>query len=359
MSFLISYIIIPLFVLGLLVYIHEFGHFIVARLFGVGVETFSLGFGPRLFGIKSGITDYRVSAIPLGGYVKMVGDEPDEDIDPELIPLSFTHKHVIKRFLIVAAGPVFNYVLGIVIFSIIALAFGETYYDPIIGRIAKSTPAEKAGIKPGDRITAIDEIVVNTWDDLREIVRTCNGETLKFSIKRGESNFIVNITPHKIVRKNIFNEDETTFQIGVELSTKGRHSKEISVSDSISKGFDSTVYIIKNTFVGTVKMFQGKIAVKDNLGGPFKIAKIAGDFYSKGFLELIWFMASLSIILAVLNLLPIPVLDGGHLLFYFMEAIKGSPVNDKMRMISQQVGLVLLMSLMLFALYVDITSIFF
>jgi len=170
-----------LVVLGILIFFHEFGHFLVARLFGVGVEKFSLGFGPRLIGKRVGITDYRLSIVPLGGYVKMVGEEPDEDLDPQLIPLSFTHKHVFKRILIVFAGPLFNMLLAVVIFFVIALFSGILILTPTVGTIKEGSPAHAAGLQKGDRITAIDGVAIASWEQMADTISRSNGRPLDIS----------------------------------------------------------------------------------------------------------------------------------------------------------------------------------
>jgi len=170
-------------VLGVLIFFHEFGHFLIARLFGVGVEKFSLGFGPRLIGKKIGRTDYRISAIPLGGYVKMVGEEPDAEVAPADIPISFTHKHVAKRMCIVAAGPVFNILLAIIIFLGIFMISGAMILKPSVGTVKEGSPALAAGIKAGDLITAIDRVPVSSWDDMTQIIGASNGKTLEITVR--------------------------------------------------------------------------------------------------------------------------------------------------------------------------------
>ena len=178
-------------VLGVLIFFHELGHFLVARLFGVGVEKFSLGFGPRLFGKTVGITDYRVSAIPLGGYVKMVGDEPDAEIDPELIPKSFTHKHVFKKILIVAAGPFFNLLLAMIIYTGFFFFVGTEDIRPVINHVDDESPAAVAGLTTGDVIVAIDGEDVASWSDINRLVGAGQGRTVQIAARRGKSVFEV------------------------------------------------------------------------------------------------------------------------------------------------------------------------
>ncbi len=442
-------------VLGVLIFFHEFGHFIVARLFGVGVEKFSLGFGPRLIGKKVGITDYRISAIPLGGYVKMVGEEPDADVDPADIELSFTHKHVVKRMLIVAAGPVFNILLAILIFFVFfsitgiddikpiirqvqadsaaqkaglqindlvmsidgkditawydldeaitesngklltlgvsrdgdqlmidvtpelkqgidLLGDSISYYDigisafpelkAMIGEINAGFPAEKAGLKKGDQIVSINGIPIENWRQMQAIISSSGGVELSLIIKRDEEIFSVNLTPQQVETKNHLGEVEKRYLIGI--STQ---QTVIPQADQVTKRLNpikAAVESIKRTYSvcvlmvrSVVKMIDGSIP-KENLGGPIMIAKMAGDQARQGIGKLVQFIAFISINLAIINLLPIPVLDGGHLLFFTIEAIKRRPVSVKVREVAQQVGLFILIMLMILVFYNDITRFF-
>jgi len=190
-------------VLGVLIFFHELGHFLVARLLGVGVETFSLGFGPKMIGKKIGITDYRISAVPLGGYVKMVGEQPDADLDPADIPLSFTHKNVFKRILIVAAGPFFNLLLALIIFYGIFQISGMLILKPSIGEINEGTPAYRTGLKKGDLVVSIDGVKISTWEDMAKMITTSKGKTLSISVIRSNSMRVVDVTPEPKIFKNI------------------------------------------------------------------------------------------------------------------------------------------------------------
>ena len=443
-------------VLGVLIFFHEFGHFLVARLFGVGVEKFSLGFGPRLIGKKIGITDYRLSAIPLGGYVKMVGEEPDAEIDPADLSLSFTHKHVVKRMLIVAAGPVFNILLAIFIFFVsfsitgiddikpvirqmqkdsvaqnaglqvhdrivsiddrgidawydideaVTESEGKTltlnvarngtmvkidvkpelkqgidllgdsisYYDlgisalpelkAIIGEVSAGFPAEKAGLKAGDQIIAINGIPIENWRQMQSIISSSGGAELTISVRRIEEVFEVNLTPQFVEDKNHLGQVEKRYLIGIstqsinipeaDLVTKRLNPLKAAV-ESLSRTYSICTLMIRSV----VKMIDGSIP-KENLGGPIMIAKLAGDQAKQGIGKLVQFIAFISINLAIINLLPIPVLDGGHLLFFTIEGIKGRPVSIKVREVAQQVGLFILILLMILVFYNDITRFFF
>jgi len=344
-------------VLGILVFFHEFGHFIMARLFGVGVEKFSLGFGPRLFGKKSGITDYRVSAIPLGGYVKMVGEEPDSEVAPEDIPVSFTHKHVFKRIIIVAAGPFFNFILAVIIFFVIFLISGTFILKPVVGTVEQDSPAFKAGMVKGDLIESIDGTPIKSWEEMAEIISGSNGKRLLVSIIREGAGLKLDIFPELKTAKNIFGEDIKRYAMGI-ASAGDFYTKKLNPFQALFESIRQTYKITHLTVVSIAKLIQGTLSAK-TLGGPIMIAEMAGQQAREGIANFAFFIALLSINLAVLNFLPIPVLDGGHLLFFFIEAVIGKPVNTKMREIAQQVGIFVLVVLMIYVFYNDITRIFF
>jgi regulator of sigma E protease len=326
-------------VLGVLIFFHEFGHFLVARLFGVGVEKFSLGFGPRLIGKKVGITDYRISAIPLGGYVKMVGEEPDAQINPEDIPLSFTHKHVAKRMLIVAAGPVFNILLAVIIFFGIFLFSGTFVLKPSVGSVKPGTPAFAAGLEKGDLISAINESAINSWDEMAEIINASKGQTIKLTVRRGESTQNFSLAPEQVTTKNIFGEDVQRYIIGITAAGE-TYSKEMNVFQAFSESMIQTYRVTELMVVIIVKLISGDIST-DTLGGPIMIAQMAGDSAKAGIGSLISFIALISVNLAIINL------------------VKGRPVSTKVREIAQQVGLFILILLMILVFYNDISRIFF
>ena len=340
-------------VLSVLIFFHELGHFIVARLFGVGVEKFSLGFGPRLFGKKIGTTDYRISAIPLGGYVKMVGEEPDAEIDPADIPFSFTHKHVFKRILIVAAGPLFNFLLAIIIFFGLFQISGTYILKPSVGQVETGSPADTGGLEKGDLILSIDGYTVTSWQDMSEIIYRSMGKTLSLSVRRGESVILIEIAPVIKTMQNIFGEDRDRYVIGISASGEAI-TKDLNPFQAMAESIVQTYKITELTVLSVVKLVQGVIPAK-TLGGPILIAQMAGQQAKAGATNLFFFIAVISINLAILNFLPIPVLDGGHLLFFFIEAIKGSPVNTKMREIAQQAGIFVLIFLMILVFYNDFT----
>jgi len=344
-------------VLGILISFHEFGHFLVARLFGVGVEKFSIGFGPKIFGKKIGNTDYCVSVIPLGGFVKMVGEDPNADVSPDDISVSFTHKHVFKRILIVAAGPFFNLLLAMIIFFGIFQSYGTFIVEPSIGEVKENSPAFRGGLETGDRILAINEIPIESWDNMAKIISDSNGKELELYISRDESVTSLKIKPELITSRNIFGEDFQRYVIGITSSGNG-FSKKLNFFQSFSESIIQTYNISKLTVVSIVKLIQGTISTK-TLGGPLMIAQMAGEQAEEGISNLLFFIALLSINLAIINFLPIPVLDGGHLVFFFIEAATGRPVNVRFREIAQQAGIFALITLMIYVFYNDITRMFF
>ena len=344
-------------VLGVLIFFHEFGHFLIARLFGVGVEKFSLGFGPRLLGRRIGITDYRLSLIPLGGYVKMVGEEPDEELAPGLAAQSFTHKSVLQRMLIVFAGPLFNIILAVVIFFVIALFAGVLILKPSVGAVKEGSPAFNAGFQKGDLITAIDGAAVTSWEEMADTIGHSGGRELEITVRRAEGELVLRAKPERMPTQNLLGEEIQRYVIGV--SSAGEVlSRKLGFVEAVLQSLRQTYAIAELMVVIVAKMITGAISF-DTVGGPIMIAQMAGDQARAGISSLFQFIAVISVNLAVINLLPIPVLDGGHLLFFAIEAVKGRPVSTKVREIAQQVGMVVLIMLMILVFYNDITRLFF
>ncbi|NVL90996.1 MAG: RIP metalloprotease RseP [Desulfobacterales bacterium] len=344
-------------VLGILIFVHEFGHFLLAKLMGVGVEKFSLGFGPRIVGKKIGMTEYMISAIPLGGYVKMVGEEPDKEIDDSLIPLSFSHKGLFKRSLIVLAGPVFNLLLSVVIFFVFFQISGMPIIKPEVGEIQQGMPAYEAGICPGDFIVSIDGKQVTQWDEMSALIKQSGGRTLHVEILREKSTVLVKMAPRLVSSQNLFGERVDKYAIGITAS--GAFTiKRLNFFQSAAQGMLQTWRIAKLTVLAIGKIITGAISAK-TLGGPIMIAQLAGQQAKAGITNLIFFIALLSVNLGIINLLPIPVLDGGHLIFFLIEAVSRRPLNHKMREVAQQVGIFILILLMIFVFYNDIARILF
>ena len=340
-------------VLGVLIFVHELGHFILAKLFGVGVEKFSLGFGPKLVGWKNGETEYLISAFPLGGYVKMVGEGEDAELSEEDKIRSFQGKRPLQRIAIVAAGPVFNLVFACLIF-IIVFMIGVPVPTTKIGEIMKDKPAARAGLLTNDVILSVNGNDVKRWDDFARAIAESKGKPVDLRVKRGSQIISFHIVPESYTGKNLFGESVTSPVIGVR-SSEETFTERFSPLEAIQKGSIQTWKVIEVTVLSIVKLIERAIPL-ETIGGPIMIAKMAGQQATAGAVSFLAFMALLSVNLGVLNLLPVPILDGGHLFFYVWEFIFRRPVSKKTREVAQQIGLVLLIGLMVLAFYNDIAK---
>jgi regulator of sigma E protease len=340
--------------LGLLIVFHEFGHFLLAKLSGVGVLTFSIGFGPKLWVIKKGETEYALSAFPLGGYVKMVGEDPDEEVQQAEIEKSFAHKSLLKRIAIVVAGPGFNLLLAVFLFMVVFTFYGVPVMSTQVSGVEKGSPAERAGIAKGDRIVAIDGNPVKEWEELSKKIKGSGGKALNLQIRRGEETKSITVQPTQKEGRNIFGErkDDWIIGIGSQVSIE-KGNPGLAVVKAVSQTYDYA----KLTLMAFYKMLLGDVSPR-NIGGPILIAQMAGQQAQEGLGSFLAFLAVLSINLGVLNLLPVPVLDGGHLLFFLVEAVIRKPVAVKYREVAQQVGICLLALLMVYAFYNDIVRFF-
>jgi regulator of sigma E protease len=340
--------------LGVLIVFHEFGHFLIAKLCRVGVLTFSVGFGPKLIVKKKGETEYALSAFPLGGYVKMVGEDPDEEVSQADLQRSFGQKPLLQRMAIVAAGPGFNLLLAVLLLLVVFLFYGVPVVSTQIGSVEKGSPAEVAGIQRGDRITSVNQQPVDSWETLSGTIKESNGKPLHLQLRRDDDQLQVTVEPRKKEARNIFGERRDEWMIGI--------GSQVSIEKgnaglSIARAFGQTYEYAKLTLMALFKMVTGEVSPR-NLGGPILIAQMAGQQAQEGFASFLAFVAVLSINLGVLNLLPIPVLDGGHLLFFIVEAVIGRPVSVRYREVAQQVGIFLLLLLMVYAFYNDIARFF-
>ena len=350
------YILSAAVVLGLLISVHELGHFIFAKLFGVGVEKFSLGFGPKVVGRQYGETEYLISAFPLGGYVKMIGESPDAELSEEELPRSFMGKHPLKRIVIVAAGPVFNLLFAALLFISIYM-IGVPAATTKIGEVVTGKPAAVAGVKTGDRVLSVNGRPVSRWDEFSAMIADSSGAPLEIQVKRVEETLSFRITPENKDGKNLFGEKISYPVIGV-VAAAEMVTDRYSPPQAIIKGGQQCWKVIKLTFVSILKMIE-RVVPLDTVGGPIMIAKMAGEQASAGGVNFLAFMALLSINLGVLNLLPVPILDGGHLFFFSWELLFRKPVSMRTREMAQQIGLVLLISLMVLAFYNDIVRYIF
>jgi regulator of sigma E protease len=343
-------------VIGILVFIHEFGHFIAARFFGVGVDVFSLGFGPKILKKTVGRTQYCLSVIPLGGYVKMVGEEPGAVLDPEDISLSFTHKSVFRKSMIVAAGPFFNFFLAILVYYVLYQFSGLYLSKPIVGKIMENSPAEAAGMQPGDIIKELNAITIESFEDISRIIGSSKGEKLDMVVERGGEKHLITLSPILSPGKNAFGEPIEKFAIGIGNSGETFHVS-LNPIEAITRALQDIWGLVKLTLLSVVKMISGSISAK-NLGGPIMIAQMAGEQAKAGITNFAWFIALLSVNLGIINLFPIPVLDGGHLMFFAIEGITGKPVSEKLREKLVQFGAAVLVALMVFVFYNDIIRMF-
>jgi regulator of sigma E protease len=351
--------------LGILIFIHELGHFIFAKFSGVKVLKFSLGFGPKIVGKKIGDTEYMISAVPLGGYVKMLGEEGGEELTESEKASAFNYQPVSRRALIVIAGPIFNILLTFVIFSSV-LSIGLPVNVPVMSRmlpvideVQEGYPAHEAGMQPADRIVKINEKEIDTWFDMVNIVAQSPGKELLFDVKRDKQVVSLAITPLSVEETDFEGNPITIGRIGVRKIGGGLFDtiQAEGLLTVPAKGLIAT-YKMGFFIIDSIKMLiTGKVSAK-NLGGPITILKESGRAASAGLLTYFMFMALLSVNLGILNLLPIPVLDGGHLLLFAAEAIKGKPISEKTIAIAQRIGMAFIIGLLTIALYNDILRLF-
>ncbi|MCX5811217.1 MAG: RIP metalloprotease RseP [Proteobacteria bacterium] len=342
--------------LSLLILVHELGHFLVARWANVKVLSFSLGFGKKLLSFKKGETEYALSAIPLGGYVKMLGEAPGEEVPEEEISRSYSNKPPLVKMLIAFMGPFFNILFALVLFYFVFLS-GYSVLSTKVGSVDKNYPAYAAGIREGDTLLAIDGKSIAEWSDLMDAMAQTGSQPIKVTVKRDGNLFDISLTPKEMESKNIFGDTIKRKVIGVAASNEFFVKKE-TVSGAAVKAVYQTYNLTKITIVGIVKLIEGSISPKQ-VGGPLLILEVAGKQAKEGKKNLIYFIAIISINLAVINLLPIPILDGGHILFHVIELVIRRRVSQKFIEISQKVGMGILIAIMSLAFFNDITRMFF
>ncbi len=343
-------------VLGVLIFVHELGHFLIAKFCGVRVLKFSLGFGNKLIGKKWGETEYLISAFPLGGYVKMYGEQPGDEVEEVDKEVSFTHKTVLQRFGIIVAGPLFNLLFAVFIFWMLFIFIEMPRpMAPVIDEVAVDSAAEKAGLQQGDRVLSVNGFKVKSWLNIPALVNSSQGRELTVSIERGGEEMDIKATP--VLTKIDRPEGEVVerYLLGIMNGGEIKMEKK-SPPAALKAAFVETWDLSVMTINGIKMMFQRLIPASE-LGGPIRIAEIAGEQMKAGWLNLVSFTALLSINLGILNLLPIPVLDGGHLVFLSIEAVRRKPLGENAMIRAQQVGMGLLGSLMIFVFYNDIARI--
>lgn len=335
---------------GFLIFIHEIGHFLAAKISGVRVLKFSIGFGPKVIGKRIGETEYLLSAVPLGGYVKMYGEEfGDEVIDERG---SFKHQPVYKKFFIVFAGPLFNIIGAVFLFWIIFL-HGVPVIKPVIGEVMENSPAYMAGLKTGDKIIEIEGQKISNWFDMAQFIQQNPDKNLNFKIERNGEIIQLQIAPQGKEAKNIFGEKVFVGQIGIKPDAKAVFIKKEEPLNALNMSIRKCYEIVELTYLTIVKIFQ-RVVSTEVIGGPILIFQAAGKTAEQGLVSFLSFAAIISINLGVLNLLPIPVLDGGHILFFLIEAIRRKPLSEKFIAISQKIGIAFLVALMMLAFYNDI-----
>jgi regulator of sigma E protease len=349
------FVAVPVVMLTVLVFVHEFGHYWVARRNGVRVDIFSIGFGPELFGwYDEAGTRWRVSAIPLGGYVKMFGDADAASRPAEGLAamgeaeraVAFHHKPLGARAAVIAAGPAANFLFAIVALAILFMIVGQPFTPPVIDQVVPDGAASAAGMLPGDRVIELDGKKIERFEDIQEVIVRSPGVTLHFTVQRGDEKVQLTLTPREHEVTDPFGKTHTTGFIGVSRGSDEyvRRNPIQAVWAAVGETFSLSV----NTLRSVWEMITGARGT-DELGGPIGIAQISGQVAKIGLTPLIWLTAVLSINLGLINLFPIPVLDGGHLLFYAFEAIRGRPLGEKAQEYGFRIGLALVLSLMVFA----------
>ncbi|GAC1337102.1 MAG: RIP metalloprotease RseP [Bradyrhizobium sp.] len=363
---LIGYLVPFLFVLTIVVFFHELGHFLVARWAGVKVLTFSLGFGPELVGFNDRHgTRWKISAIPLGGYVKFFGDDseastPSSDalagMSEEERQNSFHHKKFGPRAAIVAAGPIANFLLAIAIFTCLFTFIGKPSTTARVDQVEPGSAAAAAGFQSGDVVTAIDDSKIGSFSDMQRIVGIRAGEQLTFTVKRGDSSLQLQGTPQLREVKDPFGNVHRVGVLGITRKTAVGDvtTERVDPVTAAWLGVKETWFVIDRTLSYIGGVFTGREAA-DQVGGPLRIAQISGQVATVGGLAaLVQLAAVLSISIGLLNLFPVPLLDGGHLLFYAVEAVRGRPLSDRAQEMGFRIGLGLVLMLMVFATYNDI-----
>jgi regulator of sigma E protease len=362
---LVGYIVPFLFVLTIVVFFHELGHFLVARWMGVKVLTFSLGFGPELAGFNDRHgTRWKISAIPLGGYVKFFGDDSEASTpSPEILDGmseeeragSFHHKRVGPRAAIVAAGPIANFLLAVVIFTCLFTFFGKPSTSARVDKVEVGSAAAAAGFQVGDVVTAIDDRAIGSFSDMQRIVSVRAGEQLTFTVKRGDSTLKLLGTPELKEVKDAFGNTHRLGVLGITRQTAAGDviTERVDPVTALWLGVKETWFVVDRTLAYIGGVFVGREAA-DQVGGPLRIAQISGQVATIGLTALINLAAILSISIGLLNLFPVPLLDGGHLLFYAVEAVRGRPLSPRAQEMGFRIGLGLVLMLMVFATYNDI-----
>jgi len=364
----VGYIIPFLIVLTIVVFFHELGHYSVARWNDVDVDAFAVGFGPEIIGYTNKRGErWKLCVIPLGGYVKFRGDAnaasvPDHEQLQEMTDKEragcLEHKTVGQRSAVVAAGPIANFILALIIFAGTFYFIGRVVSDPVISQVVENTAGERAGFQAGDIIRSIDGQEINVFRDVQRLVGPKHGIEMQFVVERDNKPVKITVVPDLFTGKDNFGNEFSIGRIGLQSNSEdaNRRMKEFGIIGAIGEGASEAVFIVKRTFQFIGGIFAGRERA-DQLSGPIGIAQIAQQIWTLGFVELIYLTGLLSVSIGLLNLFPVPMLDGGHLIFYAYEAIMGKKLNENVQEVAFRIGIVLLLSLMLFATWNDVSRI--
>ncbi|MGE4352382.1 MAG: RIP metalloprotease RseP [Bdellovibrionales bacterium] len=355
------YLIPFLVVLGIVVFVHEFGHFWVARRCGVKVETFSIGFGPEIcaWHDRHG-TRWRLAWLPLGGYVKMFGDADPSSFGPgEAAPemtteekkVAFFAQNVRKRFAIVAAGPGFNYGFAILVLAVLFMINGQPFTSTLVSTVMEDSAAKEAGFLVGDKILSVDGDTIESFEKLQQVIALNTGTLLQIKVERDGQQIDLPVTPRVIKMTDRLGGEHTIGRLG--LASSERVFRDLGPWGAIRESVLETWHITTGTLKGVGQMILG-VRSADELGGPLRIAEMSGKVAQDGVFALVWFIVIISINLGLINLFPIPLLDGGHLLFYLLEGLRGRPVSERIQEYGARAGALMVLSLMVFATWNDL-----
>jgi regulator of sigma E protease len=355
------YVVSFLILLTVVVFVHELGHFWVARRCGVRCEVFSIGFGPELIGFNDRYgTRWKFSAIPLGGYVKMLGQSDwasnengaERPLTEAEKAVSFHYASLPRRAAIVAAGPAANYVLAVVAFALLFATVGQPILPSTVGDVAAGSAAEAVGLQPGDRILSIDGQPTTQFDELATLIQQSGGRPVTLTVKRADQQLSLTVQPRLVEDKDIFGEAQRTYRLGVRPASAVEYQR-VGLVDAATSAVSQTFYASAQILHAVWEMITGSRS-SEELGGVLRIGKIAGDVAKKGIVDFLFLIPMLSINLGLLNLFPIPLLDGGHLAFYVAEGVRGRPLGERAQEWGMRFGIALVLGLMVFATWNDL-----